>query len=55
MDTVALVEYQIDDGQRLLDRLNEKGVVVRAGTGTFGRTSTSEVMSSAWIPLPYVK
>jgi hypothetical protein len=30
MDTVALVEYQIDDGQRLLDRLDEKGIVVRA-------------------------
>lgn len=30
MDTVTLVENQIDDGQRLLDRLGEQGVVVRA-------------------------
>jgi hypothetical protein len=30
MDTVTLVESQIDDGQRLLDRLREEGVVVRA-------------------------
>jgi len=30
MDTVTLVESQIDDGQRLLDRLGEKGFVVRA-------------------------
>ncbi len=30
MDTVALVEYQIDEGQKLLDRLVEKGVPVRA-------------------------
>jgi hypothetical protein len=30
MDTVTLVENQIDDGQRLLDRLGDEGVVVRA-------------------------
>src|SRR5262245_21860368 len=30
MDTVTLVENQIDNGQRLLDRLGEKGFVVRA-------------------------
>jgi hypothetical protein len=30
MDTVALVENQIDAGQRLLDRLGEAGVLVRA-------------------------
>jgi hypothetical protein len=30
MDTVALVANQIDDGRRLLDRLGEKGFVVRA-------------------------
>src|SRR6266545_5259985 len=30
MDTVTLVENQIDAGQRLLDLLGEKGVVVRA-------------------------
>jgi hypothetical protein len=30
MDTVTLVDAQIDDGQRLLDRLTEEGIVVRA-------------------------
>jgi hypothetical protein len=30
MDTVTLVENQIDDGQRLLDQLVNKGVAVRA-------------------------
>ncbi len=30
MDTVTLVDGQIDDGQRLLDRLREEGVDVRA-------------------------
>jgi hypothetical protein len=30
MDTVTLVEAQIEDGQRLLDRLVEEGLVVRA-------------------------
>ena len=30
MDTIALVENRIEDGQRLLDRLGEKGFVVRA-------------------------
>lgn len=30
MDTIALVENQIDDGQRLLDRLYEEGFAVRA-------------------------
>jgi hypothetical protein len=30
MDTVTLVENKIDEGQRLLDRLVEKGIVVRA-------------------------
>jgi hypothetical protein len=30
MDTVTLVENQIDDGQRLLDKLDEQGFVVRA-------------------------
>ncbi len=30
MDTVTLVETQIDDGQRLLDRLAEEGIFVRA-------------------------
>jgi len=30
MDTVTLVENQIDDGQRLLNRLGEEGFVVRA-------------------------
>lgn len=30
MDTVALLENPIDDGQRLLDRLGEEGFVVRA-------------------------
>lgn len=30
MDTVTLVETQIDDGQRLLDRLTEAEIVVRA-------------------------
>jgi hypothetical protein len=30
MDTVPLVEYKIDAGQRLLDRLGEEGFVVRA-------------------------
>jgi hypothetical protein len=30
MDTVTLVGKQIDDGQRLLDRLGEEGIVVRA-------------------------
>jgi hypothetical protein len=30
MDTVTLVETQIDDGQRLLDRLTEEGIVVRS-------------------------
>jgi hypothetical protein len=30
MDTVALVESQIDNGRRLLDRLREEGVAVRA-------------------------
>jgi hypothetical protein len=30
MDTIALVENQIDDGQRLLDHLSLDGVIVRA-------------------------
>ena len=30
MDTIALVDNQIDDGQRLLDGLSEEGIVVRA-------------------------
>jgi hypothetical protein len=30
MDTVALVEQQIDEGQRLIDRLVEEGIVIRA-------------------------
>jgi hypothetical protein len=30
MDTSTLVENQIDDGQRLLDRLGEEGIAVRA-------------------------
>lgn len=30
MDTIALVENQIEEGQRLLDRLEENGIAVRA-------------------------
>src|SRR4051794_38263401 len=30
MDPVPLVENKIDDGQRIIDRLEEEGVVVRA-------------------------
>jgi hypothetical protein len=30
MDTITLVENQIEEGQRLLDQLGEKGIVVRA-------------------------
>lgn len=32
MDTIALVENRIDDGQQLLDRLRESGIEVRAAS-----------------------